>query len=444
VTSGRLTAVVALFALGLARPLTYGITTGLVVAAVLLPVWAGALRRYRGAVLLSVLVVLGLASGLLLAARSAADHDTTLGNTAGTSFLVLTVIGGVGLLLWARTILPLAAVGVAYGLGQLASGILRAPSSADAYKFELALPLTIVVLALLSGRRNPLAALVALVVLGALDIVNDARSAFSFCAVAAALVLWQARPGRRGTPRHRWTGALALGVAGVGAYMAISELLVSGALGAQVQARTTQQIADSGSLLLGGRPEWTATLALMQHAPLGLGLGTVPNATDVLVAKNGIAVAHIPTAEGYLEHYLFNGGVELHSVVADLWSNLGPVGLVLGLTMAVLIVRELVGLLGRRRAQPLACYLAVAAVWYLGFGPLPSNLPDITFALGILLQLRTTRVGVRGTGAGSRGRPWSRALPPGSPPATQNDVVDGIPEGRDDDDPVARAGARAV
>jgi hypothetical protein len=409
VSTGRVTAVVALVLLGLARPLSYGITTGLVAAAVLLPVWVGTLRRYRGAVLVSFLVLLGLVSGFLLAVRSSADHDITLGNTAGTSFLVLTLLGGLGLVLWSRTVLPLSVVGLSYGLGQLVTGILRAPASPDPYKFELALPLTIVVLSLLARRRNPLPALAALAVLGGLDILNDARSAFAFCAVAAALVLWQARPGRRGTPRNRWTGAIALAAAGVGAYMAISELLVSGALGAAVQARTTQQIADSGSLLLGGRPEWTATAALMEHNPLGLGLGIVPNAEDVLVAKNGIAVAHIPTAEGYLEHYLFNGGVELHSVVADLWTNLGLVGLILGITLAVLLVRDLTGLLARRRASALACFLGLAAVWYLAFGPLPSNLPDVTFALGVLLQLRPRAP--QGVPAGRR-RPWSRAATP--------------------------------
>jgi hypothetical protein len=217
--------------------------------------------------------------------------------------------------------------------------------------------------------------------------------------------------------------------------MAISELLVSGALGSAVQARTSQQIADSGSLLLGGRPEWTVTLALMQHAPLGLGLGTVPNATDLLVAKDAIAVAHIPTAQNYLEHYLFNGSVELHSVIADLWTNLGVVGLLLGLTILVLLVGNFVVLLGRRRAHPLACFVVVAAVWYLAFGPLLSNLPDVMLALGVVLQLRRTSVRT----AAGRGR-WGAPLPGAR--AEEDEPAEPAP-GAGDHIPAGQAGARS-
>jgi hypothetical protein len=163
---------------------------------------------------------------------------------------------------------------------------------------------------------------------------------------------------------------------------------MSGALGAAVQARTAQQIAQSGSLLLGGRPEWLATLSLMTAHPLGFGMGAVPNATDVATAKAGIAVTHIPTVNGYIEHYLFDGRFELHSIIADLWANLGPAGLLLGLAMGAVVVGELVILLSRRAAPALMCFAGVTAVWYLAFGPVYSNMIDVAFAVGLLMPLR--------------------------------------------------------
>jgi hypothetical protein len=170
--------------------------------------------------------------------------------------------------------------------------------------------------------------------------------------------------------------------------VAIRELLVAGALGAEAQARTITQIRQSGSLLLGGRPEWTATWALARENPLGFGLGTVPNALDVRLAESGFAVTHIPTAEGYLRNYMFGGRFELHSIIADLWSHLGPVGLAMGLTMAGLLVWSTLDLISRRQAGPLQSFLVVSALWYLAFGPLPANLPDVALALGVVLLPR--------------------------------------------------------
>jgi hypothetical protein len=188
--------------------------------------------------------------------------------------------------------------------------------------------------------------------------------------------------------RGAWWGrtTLALGLGAVGAYAAFSELLLSGLAGAEVQQRTATQIEQSGSLLLGGRPEWTATWALMQQHPFGFGLGAVPSASDVAVAKEGMSIANIPTAEGYIENFMFAGRFELHSIVADLWSNLGVLGLLLGLTMAGLLVQRLSVALQRRQASALACFLGLNALWALAFGPLPTDVLVVALALGVLLQ----------------------------------------------------------
>jgi capsular polysaccharide biosynthesis protein len=405
-------AVLGLLAVGFDGLLPLSMTTGSVATTALLPLWLPALWAHRGARSLAVLTVLGVGSGWLLAGWSAATHDFAASEAVGTGFRITTALGVVGLVLWARSALSLPVIGVAFGLGRLADGLLHASSSLNPYKFEYALPLTIIVLALLSGRSRPLATAGALAVLGLLDIANDARSAFAFCAVSAALVLWQARPTPDRVRVRRWASVAFLGAAAMGAYAAGSQLLLSGGLGSEVQARTERQIAQTGSLLLGGRPEWTATWALMQDSPAGFGLGTVPSTHDVAVAAEGMAVTHIPTAEGYLKNYMFAGRFELHSVIADLWAHLGPVGLLLGLTMAVVLVRAFADAFARRQASGLLCFVTLTGLWGLFFSPLPTDLLVIALALGLGLAQRGPAVTTPGpTGARPASTGSLRALP---------------------------------
>ncbi|MCW2900612.1 MAG: Capsular polysaccharide biosynthesis protein [Streptosporangiaceae bacterium] len=388
---GHLTAIAALVLLGMNQPLPGATSTGLIATVALVPVWAAAVARARGATVIFFLAVVGLLSGILLTVVSSVDHQVATRHGVELSFAVLTGLGGIGLVVWARTVLSMRVLGLAFGAGMLVAGAL-APATVDVYKFQFALPVTIIVLSMLSdraGRTALRATLLAFGVLAVLDVAGNARSAFGRCAIAAALLLWQMR--KQSSSRRAGAGAdlLLLAAVGVGVYFAATELLVSGALGAEVQARTTQQIAQSGSLLLGGRPEWLATLSLMTAHPFGFGIGAVPNAADVATAKAGIAVTHIPTINGYIEHYLFDGRFELHSVVADLWVNLGPAGLLLGLAMVIIIVGELVVLLSRRAAPALVCFAGVTALWYLAFGPVYSNMVDVAFAVGLLMSLRT-------------------------------------------------------
>jgi hypothetical protein len=410
-------AVLALAAVGADLRLPLALTSGLLVTVLLLPVWLPALRWYRGGVPLAVLVGVGLVSGLLLARRAAVEHGFVPLEAATTAGAVLTGLGTIGLLLWARTLLPVRPLGVVFGVGMLVHGLLRVSQSANPFKFELSLPLTVIVLSLVVGRRRPGVSVAALGILGLLNIVNDARSAFAFCLAAAALVLWQARPTGTAGRAVRWgRGAVLVGIAGAAAYALLTDLLLSGALGSGLQARTATQVAQSGSLLLSGRPEWTATWALMREQPLGFGLGTIPSPADVHVAEAGLAVVNDPTAEGYLHNYLLAGRFELHSVVADLWTNLGPAGLVLGLTMAGLTGAAAATLVARRRAPALVCFLVPTALWYLAFGPLPTDFDVVSLALGLVLLPAAARPS-EGAHPPAASTPDVHPAGAGSPPA---------------------------
>ena len=126
----------------------------------------------------------------------------------------------------------------------------------------------------------------------------------------------------------------------------------------------------------------------MRDTPWGHGLGVVPTGHDVVVAQAGIAVAHVPTAADYLEHYMLDGSFELHSIIADLWTNAGPPGVALGLLMGGLLVGALVRSTGQRVAVALGVFLVLRSLWMLAFGPLSANLSDVAFTLGIVLSLR--------------------------------------------------------
>ena len=382
-------ALFALAALGFTHVLPMALSSGVLVGIALLPLWLPAVRRYRGVAVLAAVSGTALVSGTLLAWRSGADHALELHGAVHTAVLVLTIVAGTGLILWARSLLSVTAIGVAYGLGYLAAGLLEVPGSPDPWKFQLSVPITIIVLAVAARSARPVPTVVAFGVVGLLDLVNDARSAFAFCLLGAVLVLWQARPatGLRKSSRP-WLAFPMLGGLGALGYVALTNLMTSGVLGSQVQQRTVAQIEQSGSLILGGRPEWAATWALMRADPLGFGLGVQPSSTDEIVARGGLALTHVPTVDSYLDHQLFDGGIQLHSMVADLWAAVGPLGVVLGLLIGALVVLGLGERLAHREAVGLVCWLVPQTLWSLAFGPLSSDLPAVLLALGLVLVAR--------------------------------------------------------
>jgi hypothetical protein len=384
----RRTATVALLLLGLNVSVSFGLSTGLLVGLALLPVWLPSLRLYRGATLLSVTALLSVASGWVLG-LSSGERDLDLTNGLAVSLQVVTTFCGVGLILWARRVLPLHRIGLLYGLGLLVGVLPDIPASDNAWKYQLATPVTVIALALLEQRRRPLwAPVLLLAALALLGVLNDYRSYLGFCAATVALMLWQARPdrGRRrvGAPLQ----VLLLGVCAYLTYRVVTALLLAGAFGYELQQRSIDQVRQSGSLLLGGRPEWQATLQLMKTFPAGFGVGAEPNSGDVSLAKQGLATVGVPTKNGYIDYYMFGGEFKLHSVIADLWSNFGLVGLLLGGLVSLTLLLSLTSAMADRRAVALVVFLALTALWDMAFGPIYSSLPPVTAALGLLLLPR--------------------------------------------------------
>lgn len=376
--------VAAVALLGLNQPLFAGLTTGTLAVAALLPVWITTLRQYRFAVAISVLSIIAVVAGVIVS-QFQGDRVADRGLAIEFALVFLTGIGGLGLLLWSRTIIPTHQVAVVFGLGYLLRVMQDVPTSANPWKYQISVPLAIILLGLAARSKSAVPAVLCLLGLGLVSVLADSRSFFGFCLLAAVLVLWQRRPASTGRGMNKLTVLGLIAIALFALYSIGTNLLVQGYLGQANQQRTVQQIEDSGSLLIGGRPEWSGTLQLMKANPMGFGLGTTPSADDVMAAKAGMRGIGTDTENGYVDNYMFGGHFKLHSIVADLWATFGIVGFALGILMMVALVYCLIDRLSRRTASGLVCLFAVLGLWNLAFGPIYKNLPDVMLALAVTL-----------------------------------------------------------
>lgn len=377
-------ACVALFAIGWNPSLPARLTTVFVVVMASSPVWLGTLRRSRVAAMVVGAGVLVVAAGQVLSWHSSLDHSVDPRESIAAAVLVLGWFGAVGLLLWARTVLTLTAVALSYGAGSVLGGVPVAANNPEQWwKLGFALPVAVVVLALAARWRSTVPSLAALLLLALVATLNDYRSYVGFCVLTGGLVLWQARPTGRRANRLLPLALMVLLV--VGGYYVGTAALTQGYLGRELQQRTLVQVENSGSLIAGGRPEWSATVKLMQEHPEGFGLGVVPNGADISAGKTGLLKLNIPTAGDYADHFMFNGKFKLHSITADLWALGGVVGLAVGGWLFVVIVLRLNGAVAHRHAPALVVFSTIAALWDLAFGTIYGNLGEVMFALSLLL-----------------------------------------------------------
>ena len=164
-------------------------------------------------------------------------------------------------------------------------------------------------------------------------------------------------------------------------------LILDGYLGQAAESRTTQQVAQSGSVLLGGRPEIGATAALARSRWYGFGAGTLPSATDVRAAKEGMAALGYDGNNGYVNDYMFGDQFEVHSVLGDLWAAFGIAGVVLTAVIGLIAVRASLNAVAGRRAHALTVFVALNLLWDLGFSPFYGSLQSLMLSVGLLLPV---------------------------------------------------------
>ncbi len=392
-------AAVALFAVSLQFAIGPGLMPRHAVALLLLPAWIVVMPRFRGARLLLLLGSGAAVSGIVLAAISAGTHNVAQKQTISVTLVLLGFVTGIAVVLWSRTILSDRWVGLFFSAGLLVDGATgtgplgTALAGANALKFGWAIPITVVVLSALEGRRLG-AQFFGMVMLAVLAIVSDARAMLAVCVLGALLIAWQLRPTKISRAKSWvWTAAM-IGGLGVLIYNIGTTLLVQGYLGADAQARSIGQLGTAGSLIIGGRPELAATAALFRHRPWGFGSGVSVNHSELLSAKAGMAAINYDPNNGYVDKYLFGGNtIELHSTLGDLWASFGLIGVALALLIVWLVVQNLSTRIAHRLASGLALFLGIWSLWNVYFSPLYSTIPTMMLAIGLLLRKRDKKAG---------------------------------------------------
>ncbi|MEU4384405.1 hypothetical protein [Promicromonospora sp. NPDC023805] len=377
---------------GMRYDLYFGLTAGIAASVVLLPLWLPWLRGSRWIAWTTGLAVTAAMWSVWLTVWHSSSRSVSLVGTFESVFVVLGLACGIGCVLWARSRMSVTAVGVAFGFGMLLGINPDGGTYAEnPWRFGFALPVTVIVLALAARWRKRWVDVVALLALAGASAVNGGRSSSAILLMVALLVLWQSW-GRPASSRLSALRTLILfGLLALGTYLSVQTAILDGALGEGAQDRTELQLATSGTLITGGRPEIGATAALMGASPGGFGGGSVPSMTDVLVAKSGMAALGYEPNNGYVENYLFGSGFELHSVIGDFWAWYGIPGLVLTLLLAAFFLIRVSVVVTARSASALVLFLVIKAMWDLMFSPAETSLTTLVLGVALLAPLTVRR-----------------------------------------------------
>ncbi|MCI2956170.1 hypothetical protein MN032_00580 [Agromyces atrinae] len=372
--------------IGMRIDLPYGLRVGTVIAILLIPVWLPTFVRIRSAVVFSLIGVAAVVSGVVLTSIHSINHASTQSDTLSRSVMIIGLIASTGALVWAARAVGVGRMCLAFSVGMVLGIPFNLSDQENAWRFtySIAIGALVLTIASLSGRLwVQLAALLALALVGA---VNDSRSNSAMLLLAAVIIVWQ-RVSQSVIPGRRGIGSLlSLVVAAVAVFLLVQSAILEGYFGEATQARTQAQLDQSGSVLLGGRPEIAASAALISEYPFGMGSGTNANFLDILSAKMGMASIGYDPNNGYVERYLFGGAIEVHSMLGDFWIWFGLAGLALGLMSLVIVIR---GFWVRMRDHALTAiyaYLTIRFLWDLAFSPAVSatRLLPLILALGLV------------------------------------------------------------
>ena len=387
----QVVAVGTVFLVGLRQDLHNGVTSGSAMAVLLLPVSVPVLRQFRGARLVVGVGILTTIWGYILSRYARFSNVVIPSLTNSSVALLLGIVVSVMVILWARTVISVPAIGIAYSIGMALGATVFRLNHVNPWKFSYGLPCAILFLSLSrvrSGKGSTRRAVVEIGILFLLAVVSaafDSRSYAATFVLAALLLLWQLRSGKGGFRRSPLMTLGLMSCIGVTVYYLGTTLLVDGYLGAQAQARTISQIEMSGSVIVGGRPELQATLALFAHRPMGFGFGVRASPNEILVAKQGLGSIHYAPNNGYVDRYMFGDQIELHSVVGDLWAGAGIMGIVFALVLAGTILFNMASRISERRATGLILLLGLWNLWNLLFSPILSSSSTLILAVGLIL-----------------------------------------------------------
>lgn len=324
-------ALVTAFVIGSRYVVHRGLTLGYFLSFLLAPLWMGHVRRLVSARILYALVLVGIASGVLLQWWNSQDHQVDTELAIINTVEILGVVSCAGAMLWVVKKVGVGWALVSFGLAM----VIFVDRSSDLYdsgpwRYGYALPVTIVALGLSVFAAKRWFEFLAVAVLTVAAIATGARSVFGILLLTGVMLVihWARGRGLRRRSSVLLTGGVIVALA-ASVLMLGQAMMLDGYLGEQAQERTTAQVNASGSVLLGGRPELGATIALLVTRVWGMGLGILPNWSDIQTGRSGMAAIGYDPLNGYVDNYMFGEGFRLHSMFGDLWASFGIVGLLL-------------------------------------------------------------------------------------------------------------------
>ncbi|CAM3099308.1 hypothetical protein ACSL103130_11760 [Actinomyces slackii] len=381
----QILAVILLLLIGMRRELAGSVAIADAAALISLPITWSAVRRLPRFGPILLLALLAGVTGVVLSWIAGTQYEVSSSLQRAMVASLVAVPATTAAFVWGAQRLG-ARAALALGAGMLIDALPLLRTQDNPWKFGIGLAVTLMVLALVDGRRR-IVQLVALAALSASFLVSDARSSLGFLVIIAGTVLWQATAAwfRWRLPPARQLATAQAAVLGIVGAVAISIVLAvsaSGSLGEDAQARTLAQSQGSSNFLLTARPELGASWALFMHRPWGYGAGVLPRSEDVQVAKNGMAALGYDPSNGYVERFMFGNGFELHSGLVNVWVAASFPGaalmlLIVGVTLATMI-RDL----GDLRVTPWLFLAGLVVLQNVAVGPwnvLPAYLP---FVLG--------------------------------------------------------------
>lgn len=378
---------------------------GVALAVAIYPLCVVSVRAYRWGVVLLALIWSSAVAGLLLAYTARSTHEVANRTVVSMTATIISLGITFAAILWARQHLSTRTIVLLYAAGATINAAFTPTLwSTNPLKYAFGGPIMLILLALAYNSRRRWPTLAALTLVAVLSVRSDSRLLFGCALITAAAFLW--RWNRESVPtrvRSIW-GILGVVVVGYGVYSLVIGLALNGQLGERNQLVTGRQNASNQSVLTSSRPEWGGALGLFAHRPFGFGPGVVPNTQEVDLGESGIRVLNPSTSQTYLSGYLFDGRIELHSVISDLWVNFGLVGLALSIAITLILVRYLKGLLASRSPPALPIMLCITALWDLGFSPIATNLPAVIFTVALLLPQRAKQSGAPRRTNSSRAR----------------------------------------
>lgn len=340
---------------------------------------------------LSLLIILCCVAGFVVtihATQFQDGHDFVFQRAVYEVMTLLQIIVTTALVFWAARFWSLSSILLLWASGAVIDAMINNPLiSVNPWKYGLAIPCSVALLSFFRGRASlQVAAFISLLLISQFF----AYRSFLLILVVAALAYLTIR-GKRRAMRSIRVAIAAIGAATLGGLLYLAAF--TGQLGSPIQDRTLRQLEwGGGNLLLGGRTEWGAALALFQAQPMGLGIGVTPAVSDWSIAFSGLRMPETLKQYSVVGLSFDSGTIEFHSVFWNFWSQFGIVGMILAIWI---ILQCLVGIVNVSlepndnvperfpRVPGLnVVVLLVAVVWAILFSPFEFGL--LGLALGVV------------------------------------------------------------